>query len=172
MSLESTPTTTPPPLSHPIPSHVWVAADGDKCLQLVPMYWLVTPLLLKKTVHGVCCTEGLPVLLVSITSAPPRGHQTKFIIFETSLFLCPLAAQAGPRFMPLSERRLKSFGPLIETWTKNTAAAVAAPLLLLHAGLEFSDYGLSSSAGTPFWSIVLCVNLPSSPSYSLFLCMY
>ena len=25
-------------LSHPIPSHVWVAADGDKCLQLVPMY--------------------------------------------------------------------------------------------------------------------------------------
>ena len=34
--------------SRAIPSRVWVAADVDKCLQLVPMYWLVAPLLLKK----------------------------------------------------------------------------------------------------------------------------
>ena len=60
-----------------IPSRVWVAvADGDKCLQLVPMYWLVT--------------------LLSPTSplSDPWWTHPKYIILATQLFFRARCLQA------------------------------------------------------------------------------
>ena len=76
--------------------------------------------------------------LAAVAPAPPRGHQSKFIIFETSLFLCPLAAQAKIYASFGRRNGLKSFGPLIETWTKNGCCSELTPLLppfMLSTGL-------------------------------------
>ena len=70
----------------PIPSCVWVAADVDKCLQLVPMYWLVAPLLLKKQQLGWRRAAITAAAIERKFGAPPGGGHLEFIIFQNNSF--------------------------------------------------------------------------------------